>query len=137
MKTNAVARFHHTIGSRAISERARFSIVPKLDIEGSTPTPTYDSTASYSTICENSSTSVMITMCMTFGMMCRDHDLPGAGAERLRRLHVVELAQLQRLAAHETAHRRELGDADDQAQEQQLQVRALDAGLEELRRSCR
>ena len=40
MKTNAAASDHQTIGSRAISRRAALIIVPKLIVDGSTPTPT-------------------------------------------------------------------------------------------------
>ena len=40
MKTNAAASDHHTIGSRAISMRAALIMVPKLMVDGSTPTPT-------------------------------------------------------------------------------------------------
>ncbi len=71
MKVNAVARFHHTAGSRDISLRARLIIEPKLDELGSTPTPTYDSTASYSTSAEKSSTATISTRCITLGRMCR------------------------------------------------------------------
>ena len=46
MKPNAVARVHQTTGSRDISLRALLIIVPKLFVLGSTPTPTYESTAS-------------------------------------------------------------------------------------------
>jgi ABC-type microcin C transport system duplicated ATPase subunit YejF len=46
MKKKAAANDHHTVGSRAISLRDRLIMPPKLFIEGSTPTPTYDSTAS-------------------------------------------------------------------------------------------
>ena len=46
MKPNAAANVHHTTGSRLISLRARLIMPPKLFIDGSTPTPTYDSTAS-------------------------------------------------------------------------------------------
>jgi hypothetical protein len=47
-------------------------------------------------------------------------------------LHVLELAQLQRLAAHQPAQRRPAGEAEDHAQQEDLQVSALDAGLEHL-----
>jgi len=40
MKKNAAASDHHTMGSRAISSRAALIMVPKLIVEGSTPTPT-------------------------------------------------------------------------------------------------
>ncbi len=40
MKTKAAASDHHTIGSRAISRRAALIMVPKLVVDGSTPTPT-------------------------------------------------------------------------------------------------
>src|SRR5690242_9701779 len=40
IKLKAASKAHHTIGSRAISSRAALIIVPKLIIEGSTPTPT-------------------------------------------------------------------------------------------------
>src|SRR5690606_32438785 len=45
-KMNAVSRFHHTMGSRDISTRARSIIEPKEFMLGSTPMPRYDSTAS-------------------------------------------------------------------------------------------
>ena len=71
MKTNAAASAHQTIGSRAISRRAALIIVPKLVVDGSTPTPMYDSTASASTRPEKSMTSAISTMCITFGRMWR------------------------------------------------------------------
>ena len=71
MKPNAVASVHHTTGSRDISLRALLIIVPKLLVVGSTPTPTYDSTASYSTRPEKSSTATISTMCVTFGSTWR------------------------------------------------------------------
>jgi hypothetical protein len=40
MNVNAVASAHHTMGSRDISRRAALIMVPKLLVEGSTPTPT-------------------------------------------------------------------------------------------------
>ena len=46
MNANAAASVHHTTGSRDISLRALLIIVPKLFVVGSTPTPTYESTAS-------------------------------------------------------------------------------------------
>ena len=71
MNTNAAASDHHTIGSRAISSRALLIMVPKLFIDGSTPTPTYDSTASASTRPLKSITTEISTMCMTLGRMWR------------------------------------------------------------------
>ena len=71
MNQNAAASAHQTIGSRAISSRALLIIVPKLVVDGSTPTPTYDSTASASTRPEKSITSEMMMMCITLGRMCR------------------------------------------------------------------
>jgi hypothetical protein len=40
MKLKAAVSDHHTTGSRAISSRALLIMVPKLMVEGSTPTPT-------------------------------------------------------------------------------------------------
>ena len=40
MKLNAVASAHQTTGSRDISRRAALIMVPKLLVDGSTPTPT-------------------------------------------------------------------------------------------------
>ena len=71
MNVKAVARFHHTSGSRDISLRARLIIEPNDDEFGSTPTPTYDSTASYRTSAEKSSTATISTRCITFGRMWR------------------------------------------------------------------
>src|SRR6185503_20687882 len=56
MKKKAAARDHHTTGSRPISRRAPLIMVPKLVVAGSTPTPTYDSTASARTNPEKSIT---------------------------------------------------------------------------------
>src|SRR5690606_20257603 len=68
--TKAPSRFHQIIGSRDISRRAESIMVPNDGVLGSTPIPRYDSTASYSTSPENSSTSVISTICITLGSKC-------------------------------------------------------------------
>ena len=67
MKVNAAANGHQTTGSRLISLRAKLIMPPKLFIEGSTPTPTYDNTASYRISEENSSTVTISIRWATFG----------------------------------------------------------------------
>ena len=61
------------------------------------------------------------------------HDPRRADAEGLRRLHVVELAQLQGLGAQQPAQPRPAGQAEHRAQQKELEVGALEAGLEQLR----
>ena len=68
---NAAANGHQTTGSRLISLRAKLIMPPKLFIDGSTPTPTYDSTASYRISDENSSTVTISIRCATLGNMWR------------------------------------------------------------------
>ena len=67
MNVKAAANGHHTTGSRLISLRAKLIMPPKLFIDGSTPTPTYDSTASYRISAENSSTVTISIRWATFG----------------------------------------------------------------------
>ena len=133
MNANAAASVHQTIGSRAISRRAALIIVPKLFVDGSTPTPTYDSTASASTSPLKSITSVISTMCITFGRMWRVITRAVAHAERVRRLDVLEFAQLERLAAQEARESGPGRGAENQAEQQQTGIRALRRGREELR----
>ena len=71
MNTNEAVSDHHTGGSRDISRRALLIMFPQLFMDGSTPMSTYDSTASANTRPLKSSTTVISTMCMTFGRMCR------------------------------------------------------------------
>jgi len=66
---NAASSGHHTTGSRAISRRELLIILPQLIDVGSTPTPTYDNTASASTKPLKSNTIVIKIMCITFGRM--------------------------------------------------------------------
>ncbi len=54
-------------------------------------------------------------------------------AERLRRLDVFQLAQLQRFAAQQPAQPGPAGHAEDQAQEQQAQVGAFRRGFKPVR----
>src|SRR4029079_2471713 len=71
MNTNAAASAHQITGVAESSRRAVLIITPKLKLFGSTPTPTYDSTASASTKPENCITVLMRTIGATFGRMCR------------------------------------------------------------------
>ena len=61
------------------------------------------------------------------------HDAVGADAEGLRRLHVVELAQLQRFGAQQPAQPRPAGQAEHRAEQEELDVGALERGLEQVR----
>ena len=67
----AVAKDHQTKGVAANSARAVLIITPKLAVLGSTPTPTYDKTASANTKLENCITVLMSTKCMRLGTMWR------------------------------------------------------------------
>ena len=60
-----------------------------------------------------------------------------ADAEGLRRLHVFQLAQLQRLAAQQPAQPGPAGHAEDQAQRQQARIGARGGGVEPVRDGCR
>jgi hypothetical protein len=61
------------------------------------------------------------------------HDGEAADAEGLRRLHVFQFAQLQRLAAQQARDAGPTGHAEDQAQRQQARVGALGRGGEPVR----
>ena len=64
--------------------------------------------------------------------MWRAHDARVADAEGVGRLHVLQFAQLQRLAAQQPAQPGPAGQAEHRAQQEQLQVGAFGAGLEQL-----
>ena len=110
--TEAPARFHQMIGVRESSLRAWSIIWPQLP---SRPMPSQDRIASDSTSAENVSTKVMTIRWAMLGRMWRRMMRPSRHAERARRRHVVELAQLQRLAARDAAEVHPAGDAERHA----------------------
>ena len=106
---------------------------PKLFIDGSTPTPTYDSTASYRISDEKSSTVTISIRCATFGKMWRAHDARVADAEALAACTYSSSRSFSvspRSSRHSAGP---AGQAQHRAQQEQLQVGALGAGLEQLR----
>ena len=60
-----------------------------------------------------------------------DHDARRSDAEGIGGLHEFELAQLERLAAQQPAQPGPAGQAEHGAQQEELEVGALDAGLEQ------
>ena len=81
---------------------------------------------------EKFSTVVISTRCITLGTMWRAIARRCGTPRRLGRLHELQVAQLQRLGAHQAAQRGPAGEAEDHAQQEHLQVGALQAGLEHL-----
>ncbi len=60
------------------------------------------------------------------------HHAPLADAERVRRLHIIELGNLQRLRAQQAAQRRPARNAEYQAQQEQAELGTLDAGFKNI-----